>query len=72
MVNDLLNFHKLVGLSKAEIEDLLGPPLDNSRFLACEAIYWLGPERGFISIDSGLLVIPFEGDRVVGVHLRPD
>ena len=50
----------LPGRSRAEIEDLLGPPLETPYFkgLGHDLIYFMGPERGGgISIDSEWLLV---------------
>lgn len=72
MVDDLLKTHSLVGKSRTEIEALLGPPTEDSPRGNFDLIYWLGPERGFIQIDSEWLLIRFENDRVIEVKVRTD
>lgn len=72
MVSDLLATQPLVGRSRGEVAALLGdlpkPPVPTR-----EMTYELGPERGFISIDSELLVIRFDAaGRVTDVRLRTD
>lgn len=62
IVDDLLNNHKLKGMKKKEVHDLLGSPdnvTDNN------LIYYLGTERGLVRIDSELLVIQFNDKNVV-------
>jgi len=51
MVDDLLPKHKLVGMSRAQLEDLLGVPPATEYFREYDYVYWLGPERGLFSID---------------------
>ena len=65
MVDDLLRRHRLVGKSRAEINDLLGIPPETAYFASYDYVYWLGPERGFISIDSEWLCLKFSDDDVV-------
>lgn len=49
----------LPGMTRAEIEEQLGPSLDTSYFRTTgrDVIYVTGPERGFIAIDSEWLLI---------------
>jgi hypothetical protein len=58
MLADLMR-KVLPGKSRTEIEALLGPSLDSPYFRASgrDLIYFLGPERGLISIDSEWLLI---------------
>src|ERR1041385_2100407 len=56
MVDDLLSSKKLIGLKRKDVINLLGKPSDDGYFKEHSIIYWLGPERGFISIDSEWLV----------------
>ena len=60
MVDDLLERVKLHGRSRAEIVALLGEPPLNVYFTDFDFVYWLGPERGFVSIDSEWLVIKLD------------
>jgi hypothetical protein len=57
MVDDLLRRHRLVGMSCAQLEDLLGVPPPSDFFRDYDYVYWLGPERGAFSIDSEWLVV---------------
>jgi hypothetical protein len=72
MVEDLLARHPLVGKDKAYINELLGVPPKTEYFRDYDYVYWLGNERGFISIDSEWLVIKFEGGIVVIVKIVRD
>ena len=72
MVDDLLNKNKLIGMSKSEVNNLLGVPPKTGYFSNYDYVYWLGPERGFMSIDSEWLVIKFENDRVVEARITRD
>jgi hypothetical protein len=64
MVDALLRKAHLVGKRRSEIEALLGPP-DERRHLGYDYTYWLGPERGFFSIDYEWLGIKFKNDTVI-------
>ncbi len=72
MVDDLLARHELVGMNQRQIDELLGSPTDTSYFANYDYVYWLGPERGFISIDSEWLCIAFENEVVVGARIMRD
>lgn len=72
MVDDLLARHQLVGMTRTEIDAMLGTPPTTPFFQDYDYVYWLGPERGFISIDSEWLGIAFDGDIVVKAKLLRD
>ncbi|HEX8235329.1 MAG TPA: hypothetical protein VF600_05190 [Abditibacteriaceae bacterium] len=59
MVDDLFDRHKLVGMTRNEVIQLLGPSDDGDR-QGQELMYALGPERGFISMDWESLSIEFD------------
>jgi hypothetical protein len=59
MVDDLLASGRLNGMSKRQVNELLGPP-DQTQIYRVS--YYLGPERGFIRIDSETLMIEFGVD----------
>lgn len=60
MVDNMLYKNKLKGMTRDEVKLLLGEPTDTEYFKAEDNIvYYLGPERGFIRIDSEWLVIGF-------------
>lgn len=54
----------LEGLSRTEIERLLGPANETSYFREWTMVYELGRERGFIAIDSEWLVINLDNSGV--------
>ncbi len=60
MMNDLRNKHKLVGMTKKDIIELLGDPgdADNSEFR-----YYLGYSK--TSINTGTLIITFNNKNIV-------
>lgn len=72
MVDDLLRRHPLIGMPRADVEDLLGRPPATDYFRDFEYVYWLGPERGFIAIDSEWLGLKFEQDRVTEARVLSD
>lgn len=47
----------LMGKSRHEVEQVLGPPIETDYFRSWHLVYLLGAERSFISIDSEWLVI---------------
>lgn len=61
MADGLLRSKGLLGKSRAEIAALLGPPTSTDRFTDADLIYLLGPERGFIAIDSEWLTLRLDG-----------
>jgi hypothetical protein len=50
----------LLGKNPGEIVEMLGEPPDTEYFSDWDVVYWLGPERGFMSIDSEWLVVRFD------------
>ncbi|MFP3509539.1 hypothetical protein SB775_07725 [Peribacillus sp. SIMBA_075] len=73
LVDDLLNDHELIGKTKGEVITLLGSPTETEYFKEEDVVYYLGAERGIISIDSEWLVIWFDGnEQAVKFELRTD
>jgi hypothetical protein len=63
MVRDLLRRHPLVGLTRAQVMTLLGPPLaGDHKFQDHDMVYWLSIQRTLIPLDSEWLVIDFGPD----------
>ncbi|HQP99796.1 MAG TPA: hypothetical protein PLY86_15170 [bacterium] len=56
MVDDLLRRNELIGMNREEVVALLGER-DQKRFGECDFVYFLGPQRSFISIDSEWLTM---------------
>ena len=71
MVPDLLSRYTLKGMSKDEIETLLGKPSQTAYFKDYDYVYWLGPEKG-MGVDSEWLGIKFENGVVVMVDSLRD
>ena len=67
IVDDMLEKHPLIGLSRENVEGLLGDGSD-----ADTVYYYLGPERGLISIDSEWLVIEYKNDTAVDYYFTTD
>jgi hypothetical protein len=74
MVDHLLNKYRLAEMNKEEVYELLGKPTETEYFREQNNIvYYLGPERGFISIDSEWLVIWFDNqDKVIEYKILRD
>ena len=68
MIDDLVTNHDLTGLSRDSVITLLGEPPHTAYFRDWDLVYWLGPERGFISIDSEWLVIGFDNTNKVAIY----
>jgi hypothetical protein len=65
MVDDLLARYHLVGMTKAAVLHLLGEDPPTGYFREFDLVYWLGPERGLMSIDSEWLVIKLDAKGTV-------
>jgi hypothetical protein len=73
LVDDLLRSTALRGRSRADIVALLGEPPKTGYFKEYDLVYWLGPERGIISIDSEWLVLRLDSlGRVADYRLITD
>ena len=59
MIEALMISGRLDGARRSEVISLLGPPDETDYFSKWDFVYWLGPERGLIGIDSEWLVIRF-------------
>jgi hypothetical protein len=62
MVDDLLAKDRLRGLSRDSVDRLLGPRDSTNYWTDWDLVYWLGPERGLLRIDSEWLVVRFGPD----------
>ena len=65
MVDDLLRRYNFRGMARARVTALLGEPRPTGYFKGWDLVYWLGPERGWISIDSEWLVFRLDADKKV-------
>ena len=73
MVDSLIQSRQLDQKAHEEVITLLGPPTDTNYFSDWDAVYWLGPERGFLRLDSEWLVLRFDAeDRVSDYQLVRD
>ena len=57
MIEPLIMSGRLDGVTQPEVIALLGPSDDTNYFNEWDFVYWLGPERSFMSVDSEWLVI---------------
>ena len=73
-MDDLLEEYDLMGYGREELELLLGEnDNDLGYFVRGDvSVYYLGPERGLLSIDSEWLVIEFEDGKVSGYEVKID
>ena len=65
MADGLVRDRVLIGKSRAEVEAMLGPRADTSKFREYDLVYWLGRERGFMGIDSEWLVARVDAKGIV-------
>jgi hypothetical protein len=71
MVDDLLERHELRGMQRKDVIALIGEPQPSDLFPEYDMVYWLGPERGLVGIDSEFLVMKVDkSGRVTSVELR--
>lgn len=73
MADDLVENKKLIGLTRQEVLARLDEPPKTEYFKNFNLVYYLGPERGFMGIDSEWLVLKLgpEG-RVVKATIAHD
>lgn len=73
MADRLVAQGTLRGKTRAEVVKMLGEPPPTAYFHEWDLVYWLGPERGYISIDSEWLVFRLdEGGRVAEYRIARD
>lgn len=60
MIDDYLRRYPPVGPSREEIVRQLGVPGEMDYFRGYDLVYWLGPERGLMALDSEWLVVRFD------------
>lgn len=68
MVDDLLSRHDFRGMSLERLTAILGEPDKTDYFEDWDLVYWLGPERGWMSIDSEWLVFRFDSENKVSEY----
>jgi hypothetical protein len=67
MVDDLLRRHRLVGMRRAEVQALLGPPREYSNESSYECV--LRPYPDAFDFDWEVLQITFAGDTVTAARV---
>ena len=73
MADGLVETRALLGKSRAEVEAMLGSPTETSKFRNYDLVYWLGPERGLMRIDSEWLALRLDsGARVATAEIVRD
>jgi len=65
MVDDLLHRHRFGGMTRDQVTAIVGEPDKTEYFRDWDMVYWLGPERGFMGIDSEWLVFRLDGQKKV-------
>jgi hypothetical protein len=72
MHKDLIARYKLIGMTKEEIIDLLGPQSDPAYFKEWDLRYWMGPEPGPYGIDSIWIVLKIKDNKIVKYRIVSD
>lgn len=65
MVDDLLRRHRFNGMTREQVTTIIGEPDKTEKFRNWDMVYWLGPERGFMSIDFEWLVLRLDSQKKV-------
>lgn len=68
MADYLIDHGTLSGRTRDQVVAMLGVPPATEYFGDWDLVYWLGPERGFISVDSEWLVVRFDDDNHVAEY----
>lgn len=73
MVDDMLSKHTLINMTQDEVTTLLGKETETAYFQEKNTmVYYLGNERGLISIDSEWLVLELENGIITGYSIKRD
>lgn len=73
MVDDVMKNRISREMRRADVIDVLGEPTETPYFKDYDLVYWLGEEKGFVSVDSAWLVIKFgANERVSDFKLVTD
>jgi len=65
MADRIVARNSLRGKTLEQVTEMLGSPPDTEYFREWDLVYWLGPERGFLGIDSEWLAIRLDRNNVV-------
>jgi hypothetical protein len=68
MVDDLLKQRRLDGLLREQVVEHLGPADQTAKWREWDLVYYLGPERSPLGIDSEWLVIRLDAGRKVSTY----
>jgi len=68
MIEPLMKSGRLDHATRSEVISILGHPDETPYFSDWDFVYWLGPERGLITLDSEWLVIRFGQSDVVSEY----
>ena len=68
MVDDLLRRYELPGMTRATVIQLLGEPERTTYFREYDLVYYLGPERSSLGIDSEWLLLRLDRSGRVSEH----
>jgi hypothetical protein len=68
MVDDLLRRHRFGSMTREQVTAIAGEPDKTNYFSDWDMVYWLGPERGFMGIDSEWLVFRLDGEKKVSEY----
>jgi hypothetical protein len=68
MVDDLLRRHSFNGMTRDQVTAIIGEPDQTEYFKDWDMVYWLGPERGYMSVDSEWLVFRLDDQKKVVEH----
>ena len=74
IVDDLLEDYELIGMRESDIIELLGKDNNDYGYFneKNRLVYYLGPERGLISIDSEWLILDFANGVIVDCYITTD
>lgn len=74
IVDDLLAKHEFAGMTEEEVAALLGEPNNDYGYFNADNryVYYMGPERGLISIDSEWLILDFTDGVVSNSYITTD
>ena len=71
-IDDLLSHKNFKGQTKAQIVALLGQPIQTDKYKNYDMVYWLGPDRSCMRIDSEWLVFTLENEQVKSYRVIAD
>lgn len=74
IVDDLLEKHEFIGMTETEVVGLLGDHNNDYGYFneAGRYVYYMGAERGLISIDSEWLILDFKDGVVADCYITTD